>query len=428
MTTVGRKRATARTAAGVLVFLACAGYALAAGLRSDGPSRWIDAQWLYVSGKCWLAGGSPYDVDYFFATWQETLGKSPIDSFVYPPHIAVLTVPLALFEWETARRIIDGLNVAALAACLVLIWRLIPAGAASVGNRERRCLCLGAACLLSSVPAVLYIGQTSLIALVGLLGTLYFARKRQRIPAAICVFVACLKPHITLLALIYLIFQGAYRSILFGIGFVVLFSTVVLLQGPLHALPKYATASADSHMSISFNAPEAFTGLGSLLVNTPFGSLLLWITVGSVAASAVGLIHRSRSSKANEEQSANYQSDKSFQQAVMVDGFCVAMALTGVFMPLHTYDFVIYMPILAVAFAGRRRCVCWLLPGLLLVGRPSNIFAQLDLAASACREETVATLGAVWILAVLLARWYLAVSTSNRVAPLVSRAARPVGS
>jgi hypothetical protein len=314
-------------------------------------------------------------------------------------------MPLGLLEWETARRVVDGLNVAALGTCLLFLRRLMPARAGLGVNREIRWGSLGAACLLSSVPAVLYTGQTSLVALAGLLGVCYYARRQRGwILIAVCVFVASIKPHVTAPALVYLIVAAAPRQILLGLVLTLAVAVAALAQSSTATLFGNLGASVESHMSNPFNAPWAFTGVSSLFSRTTMSAHLVLVATTLLAVACVGFADRTRLRGRAHGDAREGTDNAPTGSDGRVSGFLLAIALTGTFLPLHTYDFVIYVPIVALALAVPGPQILGILPGLLLVARPGEVCAVLKSTVGDCRQETIVTVGALWILAALMLR------------------------
>ncbi len=89
-----------------------------------------DTRWLYVSGVSWLSGDSPYDIFKFQGHWIERLGTlayGPV-SFVYPPTVALITVPLSSMSWRWAHVCLTAINIAALVGIWYLTARTLRPG------------------------------------------------------------------------------------------------------------------------------------------------------------------------------------------------------------------------------------------------------------------------------------------------------------
>jgi len=74
-------------------------------IKNMGKYIWdFDTRAWYTGGTCWWDGHSPYDREYYAETWTELYGAPPHDqaTFVYPPTMALISLPLALMPWPVA--------------------------------------------------------------------------------------------------------------------------------------------------------------------------------------------------------------------------------------------------------------------------------------------------------------------------------------
>lgn len=136
----------------------------------------------------WLAGGDPYGAFAGFLGAEHHAG-----AFGYPPPALVLATPLALLPWQ-----VTGLLFVVASAVAFERWMRRSSGRS------------GLPWLLLWLPLVqgLVLGQTTLIALVGLLfADLYYAEGRER-RAGLLLALAVLKPQTTILAAGWLLLRA----------------------------------------------------------------------------------------------------------------------------------------------------------------------------------------------------------------------------
>ncbi len=140
--------------------------------------RHLDGRYIYVSGACWLSGQSPYNVDAFGSVWKKHMINEQIRKeflkdggavFAYPPTLGVISVPLAFFSWNMAKHVLDFMNVLFLlliAFFSAMLIRDLPQTQFHFGKIG---IGIGLSCLISAIPTTLFLGQTSLIALMDVL-------------------------------------------------------------------------------------------------------------------------------------------------------------------------------------------------------------------------------------------------------------------
>lgn len=393
-------------------FAACFCYALRSGVIRTGPSRWLDTQFFYVSGLCWRNGESPYDWTVFEARWQAELHTRPRGPFVYPPTIGLLTIPLSLFPWEAAKWAFDTVNICALAASLWFLSRLLTILAGTSWRGSWPWLALGAGCLLSGVPAALFLGQTTILALAGTLGAICYWQRGHMLLSAACIVVAAFKPQLCALPLLYMLVTRGHRQVLLGFALTALAGALVVSLAPSAHLVDDARRSVNRHLLMPYNRAAGFSGLSSLFAGSRLDLAPLgWATVGAAFVIGVGLLERRRSAGGAVGALLEGENRSSRAGTITIYGFCLPFAATGVFMPLHLYDYALYVAIIAALAAFKpRRLVLWYLPGLALTARPGNAQALVGLATGSSGAEpaaVLASIGAVYILLLGVALWYL---------------------
>jgi hypothetical protein len=323
--------------------------------------RWLDGHWIYVAGVCWAHDRSPYDVETFYTAWRESVPIPTRAPFLYPPTLALVSVPLSAFPWEIARHVIDALNVLSLVAVLAGC-----AGLLRTWKRERlsawEWAALGAAALMSSHGAVIHIGQTGLFALAGALGALYFGQAGRSWLAAGCVVVATIKPQLTVLLLLWALIQTDWRPIAAGLAAAALLSIAIV--GLTHEGSIFAAvqASAAGHMARPHNALGNYSGFYALL--EPFGLRSSAIPIGT----GIGLAAAAAALWAGRREGTGLR----------IGSALAIVALTGFLLPIHTYDHSVYALLIAALPILPLHTALALVPGLLLIAWPSVVASVVD--------------------------------------------------
>lgn len=304
-------------------------YVVYAGALEDSPARLIDAQWLYVSGASWLAGDSPYNFAAFNRHWIALLGTQTNGpaSFTYPPTIAILTIPAGFLSWKLAQMYFVVVNMIALGA----LWWVSVAILGDRGQSNSSMLlpvAISASGLISAVPACIYIGQTGIIATLGVFGTLWAAREGRPWTMVIFVLLASIKPQLTGLVCLYaLVFYGP-KQFLPSMAVVVV-GAVVFIFSQSNFLSDYQM-SIQHHLAMSFNQDARYDHLGAAFGHSFFLALAL---CGAMLVLAIAIADRSRAMMTASHQCIN----------TMPSLMCI-VAITLACMPIHKYDWVILVP------------------------------------------------------------------------------------
>lgn len=370
------------------------GWAVGGALTTDAPlTRHRDAQVVYVGGRCLVEGVSPYDQETFRATWVGIYGEPPAPQriFAYPPTILPLAWPLGLLPQSFLGPAIDTLNVVALILVLLgasALWGSTPP--------SRRWLGAGLALLVGAASGVLLLGQTSLIALAGLVWALHFAASHRVFATALCALVAVLKPQIVLLPLAWAFLQGPRAGLVLGGALAGLCGVATtLLLGSWEWIGELAAMLRD-YGAYGQNQPDQLVGLHHLL------GLVGWEQRGwLLPAGLLGLVIAwfARWGRPNREGGARPLA------------LAATLTLTACLAPLHPYDLVVLMPLgagLAVLPAS-----VWLLLPYLLAARPAPFGEMLStLTGRSLPGTTLASLGVVALACGVLVRVAVSLRTS----------------
>src|SRR5687767_9223577 len=192
------------------------------------PQRaWNDFAWIYVAGRAWWEGVSPYDFPRWADIWVRvpvTFSSDPITQpYMYPPHWVVIAMPMSLLSLEAATRFWDAINVLALLATFQLTAKMLKTASNAV------LLLIVLAILNGSVRYALWESQMSFVPTLAIVLAFSAWQKKQTAVIAVCTFLAMLKPQIGTLPLAFLLLNGAHAGVSIGAGAVVLVSFASLL-------------------------------------------------------------------------------------------------------------------------------------------------------------------------------------------------------
>ena len=177
-----------------------------------------DLKFWYLGGKLWLAGESPYNHELFAATWEERFGPMAIRerAFVYPPVISVICLPIGLLPWESARLLWRAVLIAAFYGIFYLILRLVRAPPVKTHHELPLGCYFAAAALLFSLHQTMDQGQLALVVLAGAVMA-FHAWRTERATWFVAGFaLACIKPQLSLLPLLYLGLRAPKRWVAAG--------------------------------------------------------------------------------------------------------------------------------------------------------------------------------------------------------------------
>jgi hypothetical protein len=243
----------------------------------------FDFNSFWGAGRALLEGRNPYD----YSVIQEILAPRPTANFNYPLFIAVLVVPLGLFDLETAKNIWLLLSEIAFILSMYLM----------MGPRPRSAdFILSTLACAAFVPTLItfFDQQTSMFALC-LLSLVYYGLKRdQHVLAGAALAASVIKPQTVALVLLVTLFHLHREGLIaFGATFVSMLIVAFSLMPdwPLHwwASASWITREAGRAIPTAWGLSWALTSqywlgvllclglLATLLLNTRFDFVL---TVG----------------------------------------------------------------------------------------------------------------------------------------------------
>ncbi len=368
--------------------------------RDLGPQefiRHIDVRASYVSGLCWLAGKSPYQAETFQQMWNQEMAQEVFNNhievgaiaFPYPPTMGLIAIPLALFSWDTAKHLVDALNVIALFLIALFTYLLLK-------TIQPNPLILGIGIGLSLIfqlpytTAVLIVGQNSLITTAGCLGVLYFNQRQKFFLAALFILLASIKPHLSLLLVVYLFLSNQnWRLLNWSLLTVSLSSLMVLVMGrdytPLPELLQSMTYYKDSYANSTELLPGLYFLCGTLGINR---AIINWLPVlGILIVVTLALVDRAL--------------DFSPQRKLLM--VALIIGLTALFMPLHHYDYPLFFLVTSLLIVVHQNILWLSLPGLLLFGFPGPATQFLSLLiGQPITPIMVGTLASIYVTLVIV--------------------------
>ena len=258
-----------------------------------------DTRCWYTAGVCWWGGDSPYDRDRYTEVWTSLFGEPPRNhaTFVYPPTMALISLPLALFPWSVAPWLYRAASLAAVFGIGFLTHRLMAPEPGARPLNGAQAWYWGACAFLASVTQCLVQGQCATIVVFGCLAA-WYGWRRGHWPVFLTGFLlACIKPQISLIPLLFILGAGGTRWFLGGAALASIFSAVVLLLFPHTQLFDGYGGSLENHMVYQeFNRWSRYCGVPALLGWTSLGrtAAIAGVLAGGAAAVWLGLQMRQR--------------------------------------------------------------------------------------------------------------------------------------
>jgi hypothetical protein len=209
-----------------------------------------DMQFLYVAGTCWLRGVSPYSLGLMDVA--RTIPGIELErlqvGFAYPPLVAPLSMLLAAMPLAAARVAMTLLNLGCVAA---LSWLCVTLSSQTYQTRPGQepdpSLRWFVPVVVAGSPFtqhVLYMGQTSLLAITALLAGFWaVTQARREVLGGVLLAFSAIKPQVVVLPLLWLAFEKRWR--VWGVIAVVtvfLCAYPISLSGPIGLAREWLTA------------------------------------------------------------------------------------------------------------------------------------------------------------------------------------------
>lgn len=402
---LGSRRLIAPSIALVLALIALIAFGVV-GIGRAGTPPQDDVRYFYTAGRLWLEGISPYPLDAFNAAVVRYGLSEDIGVYPYPPHSLVLWAPLALVNYATARHLWTGMNLAIIAALALgmgqwVVQRSAPRDAAS-GLRMR---CWVAVIIIGNpfTAHVVWTGQTGLLVLGSLVLAWHSLSRRRVLLAGACIFVASIKPQLSLLPIVWILLTGRWRPLLAAAALSAVALTIVTSSLGVDVMRDWGRSMLDYQSGLAVSLPYN-ANLASLLLGwgLPPSSLLRWLLLG-LALCYVGALAWLHARRGVHEQDA-----------------LAALLLASLFLIFgRDYDIAVLAPLVAAMWwhAGRSRAQAVLAVALLvLLCVPQRLVMQL--AIPALQFWRIAVLGVLlfWLTGAL----FTARARTGGAAPLAT--------
>ncbi|BAP55028.1 hypothetical protein THII_0731 [Thioploca ingrica] len=402
---------------GILFLVLGMAYAISPFFKEVTIERHGDARYLYINGVCWFSGKCPYHTDIYKEVWKERMknessrkelgGKDGgAAAPLYPPSLAIYTMPSIFFAWDTAKYYYDIMSVICLLTMMFFLTRLIkdlPEVRANVGKIG---LVMGLGCLISAIPATIFVGQLSLVALAGALGAFYFSEHKRFFIAGLFVVLASIKPHLTLPFVIYLFIQQknwrlfGWSSLLVGTTFL----GILIMGGDLNPLPEIMV-NYQTYTHYKADVSSKLPGLTYLTTSLGIDRAIL-ILLGLVIMTLLAFWFRKINTMSHHQNLSKTEENRMKEQGILEMAFI--FTLTALFMPLHGYDYSIFFPVVVLLVVVRWNLAMWLIPGIASVARPGNLVAILHVMGIPVSGILLASLGVIYLtLTIAIIIWKL---------------------
>ncbi len=353
---------------------------------SSGGSQGLDFRYLWIAGKVWLSGNSPYNLSIYLTEYEKYFGFQPDGAWFYPPAIAPLCMLLSLIPFELAELSWRLFNYFSLLGIVFISWLYIKDCHLQPHQRpywQDIRLWIGASysLLMQSTLIVFSLGQTSIMATLGLVLLLYGCLNNYLILGIIGGYIIALKPSIAFIPIIALFLAKKYRIILGGIGLSLFTSSLAFISGGFwETIQGFLTNTFSTHSDIKVNQPADLTGIVQLLnyfFDLGISSKLL-IVLAVLWAIGCGAMIRYYEERQIITESGLFLEKKpvNLNAYGLVQSVILMNLGTMLIMPMHTYDFVVLIPLMMHTLYLRVRHIIWLIPGWLVICRAGNL-AQL---------------------------------------------------
>jgi hypothetical protein len=192
-----------------------------------------------MPSRLWLQHVNPYDVARYDAEVRRQVPHSTYWFYAnpIPPHGLLLTAPIARMPWRAINATWSLISFAAMVGALALIVSLFGRS----WTRMEQYAFIGLMAQSRLVQSVAYRGQVALVMLALTLIALACARRGRHAAAGLMLAAVCMKFTLALPLVVMLVARRSWRSLAWGLGFIVLGSLIVMAPigfgTALHTIP-----------------------------------------------------------------------------------------------------------------------------------------------------------------------------------------------
>lgn len=324
----------------------------------------IDFKYIWLSGKLWSVGESPYSSQ-FQQQGQilfEVFNDSP---FFYPPNWWIVSTFFGQFEYQSAVDLWRCINI----GLLISSSFLLRAGMRQAGTNLSWTYLIfytGLVSLMQATSISLAFGQTAILMYFGVCLIIYATLSHKQLWLVVGFCLILLKPHIGIaLMTAYAPFKIYRTPLIFtSVATAIISLPALLSNGIINTIISYLDGLSKYDEDI-VNNPQSSSGLKNvfhLITNIQLSGLFVtFLTILCVFVSIMFLKRRGLSI------SAKVGTDKHIVLLML------SICISGVLMPLHSYDTIFIAPIilLAARFEGMSQWIFSIL--FLFILRSDNL-------------------------------------------------------
>jgi hypothetical protein len=291
----------------------------------------LDLSDMFKWGQIWLNGLNAYEPKARELTTFDP-DTHPEKGFLpqsYPPHAASLFTMLASFSFKNAELIMRILNIFCVG--MIAFFSILLLKQAKIKELNAAKWFIPA--FIMSCPFtsnVIWQGQTGLLVTAALIGSWYFAHCGKWILGGIFIAIASMKPHLSLLVIIWLLLDRQWRLLTVAAITALCLSLIPMLNGGVIAVFwDWYMVVTDSHFTIGANK------IGSQQILTIQGVLYVAGIKGIPTLFPLGVIltgvlwwHRSK--------------------FLTSDTFGILLGMTILLGYSHIYDWVVLIPLIPI--------------------------------------------------------------------------------
>ena len=299
-----------------------------------------DFRFIWVAGKMWINGVSPYSPEYLeLARSLVTEGNIP-NLWVYPPNWWMLAAGFAVFDLKTSAVLWNVFNIALTIAAGILLVRTFRrfAGRFATGRRgvddllnagpALFCVHFFLICVFEPTALVLSVGQTSLLIYFGIALLVFGLAASSGWLSALGLAILFLKPQMGLIFIVPLLVSGKKQRTV--IARAVLISALLCIPAFIAepaVLQEFLVNLREYDGFTRANDPLSMTGVRIIVFE------ILGRDIGNIAATAATLLVVAGASLYFSRKLPEDRRD-----SVLIPA---TVAVVAALAPLHTYDLVI---------------------------------------------------------------------------------------
>lgn len=299
-----------------------------------------DFKFIWVAGKMWINGASPYSPEYLeLARSIVTEGNIP-NLWVYPPNWWMLATGFAVFDLKTSAVLWNLFNIALTIAAGLLLVRSFRLSGKNISTGHQGvdellnsgpqlfCLLFFLISVFEPTALVLSVGQTSLLIYFGIAVLVYGLTASSGWLSALGLAILFLKPQMGLIFVVPLLFSGSeQRKVIARAVFIsALLCIPAFIMEPA-VLQEFLVNLREYDGFTRANDPLSMTGVRIIVFE------VLGRDIGNIAATAVTLLVVAAASLVFVRRLPADRRDSVLMPATV--------AVVAALAPLHTYDLVI---------------------------------------------------------------------------------------